>query len=737
MTPLDGAIEMAALGFPVFPVKPGTKGGKGEHLTASWKAAATVDQGRILSYAARFPNCNWAMRCTGHLVLDVDTADGKAGDAAFLALDLAHDLPPTRTHRSARGGSHVLLSLPPGVEVSNRDTPLGGGINVRGAGGYIMCPGSTFAGRPYSVADRSPIAPAPASLVDLLKAPAAVKGAPSPEEHEDHPSAIATAVDWLQGRPPAVKGERGSQVYKAAARLRDWGITRETALSLIADHFGARMDPPQNEAECRHETHSAYKNAQNTAGAKSIAAHFDDMTDLVAELEREVEAHGAAPITRGVQLVWPVSRESDEIDPKTGNPKRIVDKHAIDNIRAHLAWTGTVLWYDEFANEPRIKSTYFKLDGPLTDADLNNIRLDAHDRGLRAPKDHYIDVAMNAAHNAKRHPVREYLDGLKWDGVPRVADLFTKYAGSPDAALTRAAATLLLVAAVRRVRKPGAKFDYLPVLEGPQGGGKTSLVSILAGEWGGESLSLAATDKEIIEQTSGVWIAEVAELSGMSRAESSHIKAALTRKKDKARAAYARLSQTVLRQFIAVATTNDTRYLTDPTGNRRYLPIRVEGVRFADLIRDRDQLFAEASVLERAYGPLVLPKPVQAELEAAQQSREVVDPVREVLEPLYGPGGPGWVPCEQIWRQLGYDGGRQPARSDAVRASAVMGALGFEHRRAPRSVAGGGQPWVWVRMAAGSAVFPVQLGSPTPPNRRGIHLAVDNDAERAAAELLA
>jgi len=747
LTPLNGALEMAALGLPVFPLKAGTKDG---HLSKSWKASATVDVGRIRAIGARFPGCNWGARCAGHLVLDIDTADGKPGEASFLALELAHDLPRTRTHNSARGGSHVILSLPPGVEVSNRDAPLGPGVNVRGAGGYVMCPGSTFDGKPYTVGDAAPVALAPATLVELLRAPAAVKGVALPVEHEDNPAAVASAVSWLERRPPAVKGERGSQVYKCAARLRDWGISRDTALQLVADYFGARANPPLHDGDgehgCRHEVFSAYSHAQNSAGAHAITAQFDDVSELAASLASDADGAGAAPVTRGAQLLWPVSRESDEIDPATGEPKRIVDKYAIDNIKAHLQWTGTVLWFDAFAGERRIRSPYFGFDGGLTDDALRRVRLDAFARGLRAPETHYGEVARDIAHQAKRHPVREYLDGLRWDGTPRLAGLFSTYAGATDSELNRAAAVLLLVAAVRRVRQPGCKFDYLPVLEGPQGSGKSSFVAILAGEWGGESLSLAATDKEIIEQTAGVWIVEVAELSGMSRAESSHIKAAVTRKKDKARKAYAREAETVHRQFVAVATTNDKRYLSDTTGNRRYLPVRVEGVQFDALARDRDQLFAEAAHIEQTYGPLVLPRAVAVALAGEQRDRETVDPVREVLTEAFG-DFQGFVPSSEVWRVMGYEPSKVPPKRDAHTAAVVMEDMGYKHLRGAARPRVNGERRVGYQRWEAAGTAPVYLiGGPVSASGRqsngaGVRLVIDNggddDARRAVGDLLA
>ncbi|MBA4233869.1 MAG: hypothetical protein C0465_25185 [Ralstonia sp.] len=254
------------------------------------------------------------------------------------------------------------------------------------------------------------------------------------------------------------------------------------------------------------------------------------------------------------------------------------------------------------------------------------------------------------------------------------------------ASSSRAPATLLLVAAVRRVRKPGAKFDYLPVLEGPQGGGKSSLVSILAGEWGGESLSLAATDKETIEQTRGQWIIEVPELSGLSTPRGlEHVKALVSRCVDRARPAYGRITETVQRQWVPVATTNESNYLSDPTGNRRFLPIPISQVDFAALRKNRDQLFAEAAMLERNYGPLVLPVARLKELAAMQGSREAPDAVQELLETRFS-DRTGFVPSKDVWRVVGYNDGHLPRGRDSKHIAAQMVRLGYQggvRRRMP------------------------------------------------------
>lgn len=686
-TALAGALEMAALGFPVFPMKAGTKDG---FLAKSWKAQATTDAGRIQGLAAEHPGCNWGARCTGHMVIDVDVADGAAGETSWMVLDTYHEIPVTRAHRSARGGRHVFLRMPAKTEATNRDKPCGDGINIRGNGGYVVCPGSTFDGLPYTVETAAPVAPAPASLVELLKAPEAAKGAAVPEEYQDHPADIAAAVDWLQRREVARKGERGSSVYKAAARLRDWGLSEESALELIGTVYAPNMDPPADVNFCRHEVGSAFRYAQNSAGVRSVAVDFDDVSELAAELAPPADA---APVARGEQLRWPVTDED-------GKPL----SKELRNIKVFLHHVGAIVWRDEFTNRDRIDG-FDTFSGFFSGDAERALRMKAFELGLRPPKDHFADAVKEFARRAARHPVREYLDALKWDGVPRVEGWLSRYLGAEDTPLHREFGRLWLTAAVRRVRQPGCKFDNMLVLEGTQGAGKSTALKILAGAWFEESMTLDAEPKELIEQTSGKWIIEIAELSGMAAREVEHVKTLITRTEDTARLAYAPEPVTVPRQFILAGTTNDNRYLRDTTGNRRFWPVKVGTVEFSLLTADRDQLWAEAAAIEARGGPLSLARDLWAVATSAQEEREAPNPILDVLRFAIGDRG-GFVSSWEAWRLAGVgDEGRPAKQGDARAVAGAMRKLGFED--APRRKVNGKPATGFVRWDGEAKSAPV------------------------------
>lgn len=193
------------------------------------------------------------------------------------------------------------------------------------------------------------------------------------------------------------------------------------------------------------------------------------------------------------------------------------------------------------------------------------------------------------------HPVKDYLESIRWDGIPRAETLFVDYVGSPDDAYHREAGLLWLIGAVTRIYEPGHKFDFVPILEGLQGKRKSTFFMTLARHWSAELEGDFHDKKAMVEQMQGAWIIEMPELQGFSRAEVQTIKGFISRQKDKVRLSYGRRAAEFHRQCVFGGTTNEEEYLRDSSGGRRFWPIecRVDEIDIVRLVANVDQIWAE------------------------------------------------------------------------------------------------------------------------------------------------
>jgi predicted P-loop ATPase len=209
------------------------------------------------------------------------------------------------------------------------------------------------------------------------------------------------------------------------------------------------------------------------------------------------------------------------------------------------------------------------------------------------------DAVLIVEERNKYHPIREYLQGLVWDGVSRVDTLLVDYLGAEDSAYTRAVTRKAIVAAVARVFVPGIKFDYMLVLVGRQGIGKSHIVSLLGQSWYSDSLN-TVQGKEAYEQLQDAWLIEMAELSATKKAEAEAVKHFISKREDIYRVAYGKRVTKFPRQCVFFGTTNDNEFLKDKTGNRRFWPVVVglyekKKNLWHDMVQaEIDQIWAEA-----------------------------------------------------------------------------------------------------------------------------------------------
>jgi len=284
------------------------------------------------------------------------------------------------------------------------------------------------------------------------------------------------------------------------------------------------------------------------------------------------------------------------------------------------------------------------------------------------------------------HPVREYLDGLVWDGTKRLDGWLSLYCGAEPSDYAEAVGVKWMISAIARVRIPGVKVDHALILESVQGEGKSTAFSILGEPWFTDDVAQLGT-KDAALGTSGVWIVELAELDAMNRAEVSKIKSFISRQVDRVRPVYGRHFAKIPRQCVFCGTSNLNKYLKDDTGGRRFWPVKCGRLLLEALRRDRDQLWAEARVRyeqeERWW--LDQPQLIQAAKDE-QEERYERDPWEGLID-VFLHGDPELVTTTRILSEVINKERGHWTRTDEIRVGIILNRLGWES--GPRKRDGG------------------------------------------------
>lgn len=274
-----------------------------------------------------------------------------------------------------------------------------------------------------------------------------------------------------------------------------------------------------------------------------------------------------------------------------------------------------------------------------TDTDDANLRVWLEKHYDITGKEKIADALTAVLTRHSYHPIRDYLSGLTWDGVPRLDRIIIDYMGAEDSELNRAMSRKHFVAAVARVFNPGCKYDYCLIMSGAEGIGKSTLLRVMGGKWFNDSIT-TLEGKEGMEQLRRAWVVELGELSSIKRSDVEQVKAHLSKQVDIYRAAYARRVLEHPRQCVFCGTTNEALFLKGDTGNRRFwvIPVVAELRKYKDwseaIRRDRDQLWAEAVHYYKQGEPLYLSEELEAQAKQRQQdfNDDNDDPIVAMLD---------------------------------------------------------------------------------------------------------
>lgn len=334
---------------------------------------------------------------------------------------------------------------------------------------------------------------------------------------------------------------------------------------------------------------------------KEIMAMFDDEEEDNRNWRTELEINDKGGFTASSKNIWTIL---------TNDPV-LKGKMAFDEFSNRCVVISPLPWNKE-------------VDRDWSDSDDAGLRQYFENKYGIVSRPKIVDAVSILFEKKRFNPVADYLNSLKWDGVERLDTLLIDYLGAEDDLYARTITRKTLVAAVARVLEPGCKFDNMLILSGTQGLGKSSFFRLLGGKYYSDTI-ITVQGKEAYEQLSGVWIAEMGELTATKKADIESIKLFISKQEDHFRAAYERRAKTVKRKCILVGTTNDKEFLRDRTGNRRFWPINVgvnkpEKSIFTDFESEVDMIWAEAVERYKAGEKLYLDGEVE-KLARQQQAR--------------------------------------------------------------------------------------------------------------------
>jgi putative DNA primase/helicase len=339
-------------------------------------------------------------------------------------------------------------------------------------------------------------------------------------------------------------------------------------------------------------------------------------------------------------------------------------------------------------------------------SDLDDVRVTswlAEQYNLRVKSGSVVEAVLLVAANNAWHPVRDYLTTLEWDGTSRLDFWLHQALGVENTVYSMKVAARWMISAVARVMAPGCKADSVLILEGGQGEGKSTALSVLGGSWFMDS-PINLGDKDAFQAIRGKWIVELGELDSFNKSESTRAKQFFSAYIDTYRESYGRRTVDVPRQCVFAGTTNQEEYLKDTTGNRRYWPVLCHHIDLEYLRSIRDQLWAEAVSRYQAGERWWVERHETADFAEQQDARYMVDawehPIRWWLEQ---PERPEIITGDQLFSDalrldLGHWG-----KPEQMRVGHIMHRLGWTRKRLPAASRSGIRPWGYVKPASWSA----------------------------------
>ena len=511
--------------------------------------------------------------------------------------------------RTANGGLHLYYKLDQDATIPNGLTGYAS-IEFKHTGRQVVIPESVLEnGKKYefdilSDDDFSALNLLPENfLKELVKQPKTPIKINSKIPPKDLEADVEYFKTILNEYPEIKSGQRNDVMYKLACVGRERALSPEKTLSILIEFNAEKIQPKLGKHEVSHCVKSAFKYAKGDNHSVSI---FENCEEAEQPVDLSPEAHAN---------LWKESLITD----KNGIPSRT--KFATHNTQLFL--TNMPMFKDKIAVNLFSMDTIWKTPAPwhkalttecdrvLDDDDLIRIRESLNEVGYDPTPTHILEACRAVSLRNEWHPVKDYLEELpEWDGKERLKLFFPEYCGAEHNAYTEEIGVKIFTALVARVYNPGCKFDYLPILIGGEGIGKSTLLKDIAikDRWFTDNLG-SIENKDVILRMRSKWVVENAEMTSFNRTDPQEVKAFLSRCVDRDRLPYDRLPRDLPRQCVIFGTTNKDRFLQSETGNRRMWPIEVIKINRAKVKQDLPHFYAEAIYRFKNHEELTLTNP--------------------------------------------------------------------------------------------------------------------------------
>lgn len=537
---LDAALKYATkYKWAVFPVSQKTK----KPLTPHGCKDAKKDTGAIRAWWKRYPDASIGI-ATGSasnlLVIDEDVDEDKGLNGVHEMQIWETDngtLPETVRAITGRGGAHLYFHYT-GKDLGNRAGVIDG-VDVRGEGGYIIAPPSIHPNGTQYEWECDPEETKLSDIDDTVKKLLALTKK-TPGEKFKLPKIIES-------------GQRNSTLYRFACSLQSQGLTDEAISAAVMAENEARCSEPLSQDEIKQLIESALNHAKGELKVIEQTSYPPREPEFTCVLDKD-----GVPTDKIAQTIKN-AEEAIMYDPDLYGRLRFNELSYSPNVYGNLPWCAGSGWRD------------------WTNADDSNLRSYIEAKYGLKNKDKIMDALNNVIHRQTINPVKEMLETAHnaWDGNKHVENLLTRFVGAEKTPYNVEVMHRYMLGAVKRIYQPGCKFDYMLILVGKQGSYKSSFLKFLAvnDEWFADNFNTLDGDKAF-EKLRGMWIVEMSELQATKRAKDvESIKAFITSSVDTYRTPYERRTEQRPRRCVLAGTSNPVDFLTDKTGNRRFLPV--------------------------------------------------------------------------------------------------------------------------------------------------------------------